>query len=149
MDYLRQLRNDEKRSKFATVATLDSDTFKRVGEFDGLAFTPADFLRVTQIPVGARTVRFYAVVVEAFAAGSTLDWGYEELEAMGAPILAALDLATTDETIALPLHSALIFESKTALGVAANQTAIDSAIGKVQLVVEYTEAPVKAGCYSA
>ena len=149
MDYLRQLRNDEKRSKFATVVTIDSDTLKRVGAFDGLPLTPTDFLRVTQIPTGAHTVRFYAIVTEAFAAGSVLDWGYEDNEAMGAPILAALDLAVLWETIALPLHSALIFESKTALGVEANQAAIDSAVGKVQLVVEYTEAPAKAGCYTA
>jgi len=149
MKYLRQLRNDEKRSKFATIATIDAETFKRVGDIDGLPFTATSFLRTAQVPGGAHTVRFYAIVVEAFAAGSVLDWGYEDNEAMGAPILADLDLAVKGESIALPLHSALIFESKTPLGVAATQQAIDSAVGKVQLVVEYIEAPVRAGCYSA
>jgi len=149
MDYLRQLRNDEKRSKFATIATIDSDTLKRVGAFDGLPFTPTDFLRVTQIPAEAYTVRFYVVVVEAFAAGSVIDWGYEALEAMGAPILAAIPADVVDEYIALALSGATRTSVVTPIGIAANQEAIDSAVGKVQLVVEYIEAPVKAGCYTA
>ena len=149
MDYLRQLRNDEKRSKFAAVATLENGIFNRVGAIDGLPFTATDFLRTAELPTGAHTIRFYAVVVEAFAAGAVLDWGFEASEAMGSPIIAALDLTFKDETIGLPLTSALIIESKTPLGVVVNQAAIDSVVGKVQLVVEYTETPVNAGCYTA
>jgi len=149
MDYLRQLRNDEKRSKFATVASITSDTLKATGAFDGVAFVPADFMRVAMIPGEAFTVRFYAVVAEAFAAGSTLDWGFETSEAMGTIILDDLDLAVEDETIALPLTGADRYDVKTPLGISANQAAIDSNTGKVYLVVEYLEAPVTAGCYTA
>ncbi len=148
-DYLRQLRNDEKRSKFATIGCITADVFKRTGDIDDATFVAGDFLRTAQVPGGAYTVRFYAVVAEAFAATAVLTWGFEDNQIMGTPIITALDLTVEDETIALPLTSVGRFEGKTPLGITCNQAAIDSNVGKVYLVVEYTEAPVKAGCYSA
>jgi len=149
MDYLRQLRNDEKRSKFATIAAITSETLKAEGAFDGVAFAVGDFMRTAQVPGGAYTVRFYAVVAEAFAAGATIDWGFETSQAMGDLILDDLDLTAVDETIALPVTGSGRTEGKTPMGITANQAAIDSTLGKVYLVVEYTEAPVRAGVYSA
>ena len=148
-DYLRQLRNDEKRSKFATIGCITADVLKRTGANDGATFVAGDFLRTAEVPGGAYTIRFYAVVAEAFATTSVLTWGFEDAQAMGVPILTALDLTTEDETIALPLTGVGRFEGKTPLGITCNQAAIESNTGKVYLVVEYTEAPVTAGCYAA
>jgi len=149
MDYLRQLRNDEKRSKFATISAITAKTLKATGAFDKAALTPTDFMRSAMLPEKAYTVRFFAVVAEPFAAGATLDWGFETAEAMGDIVLDDLDLTVSDETIALPLTGSGRTEGRTPMGIVANQAAIDSTTGKVYLVVEYTEAPVTAGCYSA
>ncbi len=148
MDYLRQLRNDEKRSKFATIAAITAGTLKATGAFDKAVFAPTDYMRTAQLPGGSYVVRFYAIVAEPFAAGATIDWGFEASQVMGSLILDDLDLAVEDETIALA-DSGGRFEGKTPLGISANQAAIDSTVGKVYLVVEYLESPVTAGCYTA
>ena len=149
MDYLRQLRNDEKRSKFATVALITPSVLQTEGAFDKAIFAATDYMRTAQVPGGSYTVRFYSVVSEPFATGATLDWGFETNQALGTIILDDLDLATQAETIGLPLTGSGRYDGKTPMGITCNQAAIDSAVGKVYLVVEYTESAVTAGCYTA
>ena len=66
-DYLRQLQNDEKRQRSSLVGTLDAEDLVAPLEVANLA--------MVAIPEQAITGKTYAIVTEAFAAGSTLDWG--------------------------------------------------------------------------
>jgi len=137
MDYLRQLANDEKRSRFATVATVIGRDI--VGPLTGT-------LAVSTIPGQSVAGKIYAVVTEAFEAGSTLDWGFTG----GATdtLIAGLDLATVGATIGLPVEGGVyIIDAVT--GITPNAAAIASNIGEVKLVIEFTQSEVKCGLYSA
>lgn len=136
-DYLRQLGNDEKRCPSAVVATVAGADI--VGP---LATTD---LAVATIPANSALGRVYVVVTEAFAAGSTLDFGVTGLPTN---FLTGLDLATVGASRSQVLHGSVNPADLLAI-ITPNANAIASTVGEVKLVIELTETNLKAGMYTA
>lgn len=138
MDYLRQLRNDEKRCTYSMVGTLDSK-FASV-------ITP---LPLFVVPTRSTIGRVYAVTKAAFAAGSTVTVEIYEGSAIGTVLFTDLPIDTTGVvTISADTDTAGRYATAEHVSVTLNQAAVDSAVGEAQIVVEFTEVPVTAGAYT-
>lgn len=141
-DYLRQLANDEKRSRCVTVATITGADL--VGPLD-----PIGALVVSAIPKGSIVGKIYAVVTEPFAAGSTLTWGFVDTAgAIGVDLLTDLDLTVVGASRSQKYDGG-IYTLPTVTAIAPNTAAFDSSVGAVKLCIELTEPEVKSGKYSA
>lgn len=142
-DYLRQLSNDEKRSRFIVVATVTGEDL--VGPLD-----PIVALAVSALPKGSITGKVYAVVTKPFAAGSLLTWGIADVSgAMGAlTLLTDLDLATVGVTRTSKFYNGISINGAS-IAIVPNTAAFDSVVGEVKLVMEISEPRVKSGKYSA
>ncbi len=142
MDYLRQLRNDEKRCIYSGVTSIGS------GEGLELGATTVDVLLGARLPAQSFTSKVFAVVTEAFAAGSLASVG--TVDGAGTELISLfsdLDLATEGATIGLDQIG--YTSTATDIGYSLNQAGLDSATGLVQIVTVYTEEPATAGRYSA
>ncbi len=141
MDYLRQLSNDEKRSRCAVVATIRGADM--VGPLGG---DMPGTLAISTIPAQSVQGKVYAVVTEAFASGSTLDWG--RYDGLGDEYLQSLSLTSVGSTISTVAFGS-VFTTDTITSIVPNASALSSVVGEVKLVVELTEAAVKSGKFSA
>ena len=138
MDYLRQLRNDEKRMSFSMVGTVD----------DTLADT-IDNIPLFVVPKRSTIARIYAVTKVPFAAGSTVTVSIYQGEDQG-ELLTALPLDTENTiTMSPKTDTAARYATDEYVGGEFNQAAVDSAVGEAQIIVEFTEVPVCSGKYSA
>ena len=136
-DYLRQLGNDEKRCPCAVVATVaGSDIIGPLADAT---------LAISTIPAKSALGRVYVVVTEAFAAGSTLDFG---VTGVGTKFLTGLDLATLGATRSQVLHGGVNLADLLAI-ITPNANAIALTVGEVKLVIELTETELRAGMYTA
>ena len=89
------------------------------------------------------------MVVEPFAAGATLTWGFVDVAgAIGDPLLTDLDLATAGATRSQKPDGG-IYTLATFTAIAPNTEAFDSSVGEVKLCIEITEPAIKSGKYSA
>lgn len=138
MDYLRQLSNDEKRSRCATVATVEGR------DLEGPLASPD--LGVSTIPGQSTITGIYAVVTEAFAASATLDFGLTGVASDA--FLADLDLTVVGTTRSTYAHGG-VFIGDAVTTVTPNTEAINSSTGRVKLVIEMDTTRVKSGKYSA
>ena len=137
-DFLRQLRNDEKRCTFSMVGTVDSKLA------DSVATIP-----LFVVPQNSTVARVYAVTKEAFAVGSVVTVAIYQGSESGDVLFTDLPLDTVDTvTISAEGDTAGRYETNQHVGATFNQTAVDSATGEAQIVVEFTEVPVTAGKYS-
>lgn len=142
MDYLRQLANDEKRSRCVTVATITGEDL--VGPID-----PIGALVISAIPQGSIVGKIYAVVTKPFAIGSTLTWGFVDTAgAIGASLLTDLDLTVVGASRSQKLDGG-IYTLATVTAIVPNTAAFASNIGEVKLCIELTEPETKSGMYSA
>lgn len=140
-DYLRQLANDEKRSRFITVGTVRGDDLEGpLGDILGLA--------VTGLPDNSIVGKVYAVVTEPFAAGSTLDWGFIDAGGIvGDELLVGLDLTVVGATRSQKPDGG-IYTLLGVTGIVPNASAFASTVGEVKLCMELTEVKIKSGKYS-
>jgi hypothetical protein len=143
MDYLRQLRNDEKRGTYAEVITL------KAGDFPDEATTADGFL-LGRLDGKVFVDRAYAVVKEAFPAGSTISFGYinENTGGLVSVLFQDLDLTVVGAVNATVEPDAMIQIQH--LGAAeASQPTLDAVnVGEVQFVIEYTEDATTTGSYT-
>lgn len=138
MDYLRQLRNDEKRRTFSLVTTLDPELANTV--------TPEI---MTIVPKDSYIARIYAVTKVPFAAGATVTVAVAYGDDAGEVWFTALPLDTENVVTISPISdTAAKYGSGNQVASEFNQAAVDSAYGEVQIVAEFTEEPVTAGAYS-
>ena len=138
MDYLRQLRNDEKRCTFSEVGTLDP-TYAS----EALVSLP-----LFVVPKRSTIARIYAVQKEAFAAGSTVTIEVTQGSESGDVLFTTLPLDVTGAVVMGPGDTAGRWLTDNYIGSTFNQAAVDSAVGEAQIVIEFTEAPVTAGAYT-
>ena len=140
-NYLRQLRNDEKRFRFAHVITVKG------GELNDVA--PADYLLFPNIQGNTFNYRVSAVVKEAFASGATADFGtFDEYTSTPDNVLLFddLDLTTVGAKVGLGIKKYM--DKTKAVFAQFNQAAIDSNIGEVQFVFEVIEDDACDGSYT-
>ena len=137
MDYLRQLRNDEKRCTFSMVGTVD----------DVLASSTVS-IPFFVVPKRSTIARIYAVTKEAFAAGSTVTVEVVTGSESGKVLFTALPLDTTSTVTMGDGDGSGRWATDNYIGCTFNQAAVDSPTGEAQIIVEYTEVPVRAGAYS-
>ncbi len=137
-DYLRQLRNDEKRRTFSMVGTVNPDS---------ASATTAD-MPLFVVPKRSTIARIYAVQKEAFAAGATVDVNVYRGDEAPKVLFTALPLDVTGAIVMGTGDTAGRWKTDEYVGVTFNQAAVDSAIGEAQIVVEFTEVPVCSGSYS-
>lgn len=142
-DYLRQLENDEKRSRCIVVATVTGEDLN--GPLD-----PIGALAVSALPEEAIGGKIYAVVTKPFAAGSTLTWGFADVSGgMGSLILLTdLNLAAIGVTRSQEFNGGIV-TTGAVTAIVPNAAAFDSSVGEVKLCIELTETRVKSGKYSA
>jgi len=138
MDYLRQLRNDEKRCTFSMVGTVDD-------VFASEALVSIPFFVV---PKRSTIARIYAVTKEAFAAGSTATVEVVTGSESGKVLFTTLPLDTTSTVTMGDGDGSGRWATDNYIGCTFNQAAVDSPTGEAQIIVEYTEVPVRAGAYS-
>jgi len=137
-DFLRQLRNDEKRCTFSMVGTVDSKLADSVSS-----------IPLFVVPKRSTIARIYAVTKEAFAAGSVVTVAIYQGSESGDVLFTDLPLDTVNAvTISAEGDTSGRYETNQHVGATFNQTAVDSATGEAQIVVEFTEVPVTAGKYS-
>ena len=136
-DFLRQLRNDEKRCTFSMIGTLT----------DELAVdTTAVPLFV--VPKRSTIARMYAITKEAFAAGSTVTIAIYSGSQSGEVIFTNLPLDTDGVVTMGPGDGAGRFDTDEHVNATFNAAAAASPAGEAQIVIEYTEVPVTAGAYT-
>ena len=137
MDLKTQLRNNEKRAVFALVATIDTDIID----------SETNVGYILDMPKGATISRVFAIVKEAFAAGSTADIGGTDGTTI-TPWFDDLDLATVGVTEIGADTTPVIFPgSSNPVGILGNTEAVSSVQGLLQVVVQFVEAPVTTGNY--
>ena len=138
-DYLRQLRNDEKRCSFAMVGSLD----------DNIATTTA-VSPLFVVPKGSMVTRIYAIIKEQFAVGSSVTVEVTDGDSVGTAYFTNLSLDTTvgEATISDVSDTEAAYSIDNSVGVTFNQAAVDSVVGEAQIIVEFTEVPVTAGAYT-
>jgi len=136
-DYLRQVRNDEKRRTFSMVGTVNPDLA------GGVVLIP-----LMVVPKRSTIARIYAVQKEAFAAGSTVDVTVYQGDESPKTLFTALPLDVTGDVVMGGGDTAGRWKTDEYVGVTFNQAAVDSIIGEAQIVIEFTEVPVCAGTYS-
>ena len=138
MDYLRQLRNDEKRCTYSMVASLGG----------GLAATTGD-TPLFVVPKRSTIARIYAVIKEPFLVGSSVTVSIYQGSESGDVLFSnlALDQAAGSVDIG-PGDSAGRYSTEEHVKAVFNQSAVDSAVGEAYIVVEFTEVPVTAGAYT-
>ena len=138
MDYLRQLRNDEKRCTFSMVASLD----------DALAATTGD-TPLFVVPKRSTVARIYAVVKEPFLVGSSVTVSIYQGSESGDVLFSnlALDQAAGSVDIG-PGDTVGRYTTEEHVKAVFNQAAVDSTVGEAYIVVEFTEVPVTAGSYT-
>ena len=142
MDYLRQLRNDEKRGRYAEVITI------KAGDFPDEATTADGFL-VGRLDGLCFVDKAYAVVKTPFAAGSTLSFGSINENSGGLVEIwfQDLDLTVVGTTNATNNTTANINVNH--LGIAqVSQPTLDSNVGEVQFIIEYVEETATTGSYT-
>jgi len=142
-NYLRQLRNDEKRGVYAEVFTV------KAGDFSEEATTADSFL-VGRLDGSCFTQRIYAVVKTPFPAGSTLTIGHinDKTGLSIAPWFTDFDLSVAGP-IEGPIDQ-MLFAAISAIGLTdVSQDTLDAVVGEVQFIVEYVEEPATTGSYTA
>ena len=142
-NYLRQLRNDEKRYRFANIVTVKG------GDLNGI--TPADFVLFPVIPGNAFNYRVSAIVKEAFASGATADFGtFDEATSTpdGVLLFDDLDLTTVGAKISDGGAIRKYMDKAKSMFGQFSQAAIDSNIGEVQFVFEVIEDDARDGSYT-
>ena len=137
-DYLRQLRNDEKRCTFSMVGTVNPEFASAI---------TAD-IPLFVVPKRSTIARIYFVNKVAFAAGATVDVNVYRGDEAPKVLFTALPLDVTGAVIMGDGDTAGRWKTDEYVGVTFNQAAVDSAIGEAQIVVEFTEVPVCSGSYS-
>ena len=137
MDYLRQLRNDEKRKTFSMVGTVNPEMAEDLTE-----------VPLFVVPKRSTISRIYAVQKEAFAAGSTVTVEVYRGSESGKILFATLPLDVTGDVVMGDGDTAGKWFTDEYVGATFNQAAVDSIIGEAQIVIEFTEVPVCAGAYS-
>ena len=137
-DYLRQLRNDEKRRTFSMVGTVNPES---------ASATTAD-MPLFVIPKRSTIARIYAVQKGAFAAGATVDVNVYRGDEAPKVLFTALPLDVDGDVVMGDGDTAGRWKTDEYVGVTFNQAAVDSVIGEAQIVIEFTEVPVCAGSYS-
>jgi hypothetical protein len=135
MDYTRQLRNDEKRQTSAIVATIQARDLSGV---DGAK------LAISTMPRDSVRGKVYAVITEAFPAGSTLDWG---LALSPNSLFTDLDLTSVGATRASTTTGA-VFVKEELTYIQPNQATLDATVGEVKLVIEIAEMTCTTGEYA-
>ena len=133
MDLVTQLRNNEKRAVFALVGTVTPNEI----------VSTTEQAHILEVPEGATISRIFAVVKEAFVAGSTADIGVIG----GSLLFDDLDLATVGVTDLGTGTSPLVSEPGRPIGITGSTEAISSATGLLQVVIQYVEATVTTGNY--
>jgi hypothetical protein len=143
MDYFRQLRNDEKRGRYASVITIKAGDFPEEG-------TPTDSFIAGRLDGKVFIDKIYAVVKTPFAAGSTLTFGSLNENSGGTIDIWFQDLDLSIAGVSYPnatLVDAMI--NIQAIGaVNVTQEALDSNVGEVQFIIEYVEESATTGNYS-
>ena len=138
-DYLRQLKNDEKRRTFSMVGTINP----------GSASATTAKMCLFVVPKRATRARIYAVPKEAFAAGATVTFEVYKGDEAGKVLFTTLALDTGIGSVTMgDGDSAGRWATDEYVGATFNQAAVDSAVGEAQIVIEFTEVPVCAGSYS-
>jgi len=138
-DFLRQLRNDEKRCTFSMVGTIDKD----------LASEASVQLPLFVVPKRSTIARIYAVTKEPFATGAEVTIEIYRGSEDGDVLFTTLPLDTTNTvTLSDVGDTAGRYSTEEYVGATFNQEAVDSVVGEAQIVVEFTEVPVTAGKYS-
>ena len=137
-DYLRQLRNDEKRCTFSMVGTVNPKY---------ATSTTAD-LPLFVVPKRSTIARIYAVQKTAFAAGATVDVNVYRGDEAPKVLFTALPLDVTGAVVMGDGDTAGRWKTDEFVGVTFNQAAVDSVVGEAQIVIEFTEVPVCAGSYT-
>jgi len=137
-DYLRQVRNDEKRRTFSMVGTVDPE----------LASAITADMPLFVVPKRSTIARIYAVQKEAFAAGATVDVNVYRGDEAPKVLFTALPLDVTGAVVMGDGDTAGKWFTDEYVGATFNQAAVDSIIGEAQIVIEFTEVPVCAGAYS-
>jgi len=140
MDYLRQLRNDEKRATFSMVGTGTPSL-----TIDAEAGVSVPFF---VIPKRSTIARIYTVTKSAFAAGATATIEVYRGSEDGVVLFTDLPLDTLNTVTMGDGDSAGRWTTANYVGIAFNQAAIDSVVGEFKVVVEFTEVPVCVGAYS-
>ena len=138
MDYLRQLRNDEKRKTFSMVGTVNPEL---------ASATTAD-MPLFVIPKRSTIARIYFVNKVAFAAGATVDVNVYRGDEAPKVLFTALPLDVDGDVVMGDGDTAGRWKTDEFVGVTFNQAAVDSAVGEAQIVIEFTEVPVTAGAYT-
>ena len=138
MDYLRQLRNDEKRCSFSVVGTVTPASATE-------ALVSLPFI---EVPKNSTIARIYAITKEAFAAGSTVTVEVVGGSETGNVLFTTLPLDTINTVTMGDGDSAGKWRTDNSIGSTFNQAAVDSVVGEAQIIVEFTEVPVCAGAYS-
>jgi hypothetical protein len=142
-NYLRQLRNDEKRGVYTDVFTL------KAGDFPDEA-TTADAFLVGRLDGSCFASRIFAVVKTPFPAGSTVTIGHvnDKTGLSIAPWFTDFDLSVGG-TVEGPLDK-MLFAAISHVGFTApSQDLLDATTGEVQFIIEYTEEPATTGSYTA
>ena len=137
MDYLRQLRNDEKRAKFSNVATLVNESAASLSN-----------LPLFVIPKRSCVTRVYAITKEPFIAGATVSISIAAGGEAGTIYFTDLPLDTTNVVTMGPGDTQGRYGSDNDVVANFNQAAIDSTVGEAQIIVEYTEVSVNTGAYT-
>ncbi len=138
-DYLRQLRNDEKRRTFSMVGTVNP------------AFADEALVSIPLFVVPKRSTiaRIYVVNKEAFAAGATVTFEVYRGDETGKVLFTTLALDTGIGSVTMgDGDTAGRWSTDQYVGATFNQAAVDSVTGEAQLIIEFTEVPVTAGAYS-
>jgi len=136
-NYLRQLRNDEKRRTFSMVGSVTPD----------IATVATTAIPLFVIPKRSTIARIYVVNKDAFAAGSEVTFEIYRGSEVGKVLFTAHPLDTG--TIAMgDGDGSGRWDTDEYVSCTFNQAAVDSVTGEAQLVIEFTEVPVCAGAYS-
>lgn len=144
-DLLRQLRNDEKRYRFAHVVTVRGE------DLDGTEITPTDIMLFPNIQGNSFNYRVSAVVKEAFASGATCDFGtFDEATQTpdGVLLFDDLDLTVVGAKISDGGAIRKYMDKVKAMFAQFNQEAINSATGEVQFIFEIVEDSARDGSYT-
>ena len=138
-DYLRQVRNDEKRRTFSMVGTVNPES---------ASATTAD-MPLFVVPKRSTIARIYFVNKVAFAAGATVDVNVYRGDEAPKVLFTAAPLDVGVGTLLMgDGDTAGRWKTDEFVGVTFNQAAVDSVVGEAQIVIEFTEVPVCAGSYS-
>ena len=142
MDYLRQLRNDEKRGLYAEIITV------KAGDFPEEA-TPTDGFLLGRLDGKCFVDRIYAVIKTPFPAGSTISFGSinENTGGLFDVLFDDLDLTSVGTSKSLICPSAMVHTQYYGAGEVVQAT-LDANVGEVQFIIEYSEEPATTGSYT-